>query len=1419
MGKIQTFNTKYGVGSWQKSNKQSRLPIFLIMLLVTLVITNTTAQQNIFIAPQVQSTQGGHTNVNNFALDFTIGEPVQTSLQSGNLMLTQGFEQMEKPLPPVAPAPQAVCSDTAVTFVFEDMIAGTGADQLEWSYTSTFNYSYFAGCDSALKIGVNIGSTDTIWMRSRVSGNGMVSKGVVYTILKVNFKPDAPTPPAPQSIASDTAFPFVFENTEVGFGANQLEWALDSNFTSSHIDTPLCTISITVPPDSFQMIWLRSKDTVTGCVSDTRTTILIVDTIGVPHIIYDSVMVICKGTSTTFSVANTDTDLRYDLKVDTVTVATAFGNDTTLNLSTGNIDTITVFIVYSVDTTTHSTLAIDTLVIIPYAAVDTPEFIIGDTLIFLRDTSSYFAMAENSIKTVYSLVGAGADIDSIEGTLTNITDSNLIIRATAKGLSGCGTTSADLHIKVTDMGIPVTSSVQEFIIDSPMVATFTTDTILAGAGGDQIQWAFNPVFTGSHTVSSPATISISLATSADTIIYLRSGHSGSKKYSKAITKQLRVLLPTVSAGLLDKSKWQLNWAEEFSYSNLQAFRTAGKWALNFTWSSGGNTWTNEQMEQDCINHAIWNGGFSGGEYTNYGATGGGLEEHGSGGELSFPNTGYALFTATKLPMAEIRTCNGTSQIFRYKSSNITRTGSPAWTIDPSKRTLIEMRCQEPAGVGAHPAFWTWCTNGKYQEYDIMENSLSITDDVNLAITNIHDWHDDACSTGSTSHNCNVVCGHAVYKRTSCNYSQDWHTYSMVLSTNEIILFVDGKETWSHNRQQSGTPIFPTNMITNAASRLMIGIGVDAWTRDGNGDLVLDGSGNPIPFANEDSYEMKVDYIRYYEPVATNTSNPPQCFQNIQSSLPKTLESPTYNPSLQAHQDPQNNKKSFVVGSPNNETYNISQKSRITVLNTGLSAKPFYRITQFNNGACAYLENYNSINNWWRQKIINPTVGTPALSPFTTVKDWVTPLNTDRIYFQSSLNKLRYYQKVNINIIAQTYNWAEGTPYIWYQQNRPLPDCGGSVATDNQQRVWFRGTSSDANNLYSWNPGTGQLGSAVLNYSDGSTDVVVHSCGCLAFYRDAGGQLRQLSWGVNGNGVWNEITLPALTYHSTGVSIVNIRGAMVLDETNARVYFIGSDQFVYYYAYDFNHGVTGGLHRLEDAGVENKNNTTLCGNYNNALYDLALSNDKNTLYYRGNDGNIWYYYNDREYSSVTNQTGQTIAISKPNWNKTPLKWSTAVGRIGLEKSNTGKLFYVGNDYKLYAADWTNADNWFVCPNTPSNWSKYNSYKTDGGDEQTNSTDERNIITKPVKENSMQVSVYPNPSLNSFAITIFNAESNSSFELRIEDMNGRKMFERKGNTSDSEIMYQLVWDAKEANAGVYLYKIKVGNETATGKMVKM
>lgn len=72
------------------------LSLFLLFFLSLMVYVPLTAQQNIFLTPTVQPANGGHTQVGNFAFDFTIGEPVQTTVRNGNLMLAQGFQQPEK---------------------------------------------------------------------------------------------------------------------------------------------------------------------------------------------------------------------------------------------------------------------------------------------------------------------------------------------------------------------------------------------------------------------------------------------------------------------------------------------------------------------------------------------------------------------------------------------------------------------------------------------------------------------------------------------------------------------------------------------------------------------------------------------------------------------------------------------------------------------------------------------------------------------------------------------------------------------------------------------------------------------------------------------------------------------------------------------------------------------------------------------------------------------------------------------------------------------------------------------------------------------------------------------------------------------------------------------------------------------------
>lgn len=145
---------------------------------------NINAQVNLRLTPTVRPTQGGSNRVGNLQFDYTIGEAVQTTLRGGNLVFTQGFEQPEKPLRPVL-ASQEVCSDTAHTFTFAPVYAGTGGDQVEWSLHSNFDTSYIIASGDTIQITVNAGDRDTIWLRSRAMNSIMVSEKM-FVELKVS---------------------------------------------------------------------------------------------------------------------------------------------------------------------------------------------------------------------------------------------------------------------------------------------------------------------------------------------------------------------------------------------------------------------------------------------------------------------------------------------------------------------------------------------------------------------------------------------------------------------------------------------------------------------------------------------------------------------------------------------------------------------------------------------------------------------------------------------------------------------------------------------------------------------------------------------------------------------------------------------------------------------------------------------------------------------------------------------------------------------------------------------------------------------------------------------------------------------------------------------------------------------------------
>lgn len=155
--------------------------ILLAVALVTGLVT-TIAAQNLRFTPVVKPTQGGSSRVGNYQLDYTIGEPSQKTLRNGNLVFIEGFEQNEEPLPPLITSHQTFFTDTDFTFKFINIRAGAGGNQIEWATNPYFISSTIdsSGCTALVKVPKGI--LDTIWVRTRLNGVGLVSKAITKSM-------------------------------------------------------------------------------------------------------------------------------------------------------------------------------------------------------------------------------------------------------------------------------------------------------------------------------------------------------------------------------------------------------------------------------------------------------------------------------------------------------------------------------------------------------------------------------------------------------------------------------------------------------------------------------------------------------------------------------------------------------------------------------------------------------------------------------------------------------------------------------------------------------------------------------------------------------------------------------------------------------------------------------------------------------------------------------------------------------------------------------------------------------------------------------------------------------------------------------------------------------------------------------------
>jgi hypothetical protein len=257
---IKTLAMKNYTLSYALKGRPKSYGFYLILLLV--LFSMNVVAQHIQFNPYVQPTNGGSVRRGNFVVDWTLGQPAQAVLQNGNLIVTQGFEQPEKPLPPIAPAPQSACSDTSHTFVFTNVLAGAGGDQVEWSLHSNFDTTHIINSGDSIRIIIASGFTDTIWLKSRFSGNGFTSESI-WTAATVDSFPHNVTP----FIKKDTVCPHTFGTVYIPASQTNVRYDLlsDTVVLSTGIgnnDTlSLSTNSI----DSTTFVFLKATDILTGC--------------------------------------------------------------------------------------------------------------------------------------------------------------------------------------------------------------------------------------------------------------------------------------------------------------------------------------------------------------------------------------------------------------------------------------------------------------------------------------------------------------------------------------------------------------------------------------------------------------------------------------------------------------------------------------------------------------------------------------------------------------------------------------------------------------------------------------------------------------------------------------------------------------------------------------------------------------------------------------------------------------------------------------------------------------------------------------------------------------------------------------------------------------------------------------------------
>ncbi len=421
-------------------------------------------------------------------------------------------------------------------------------------------------------------SSSTSYYVTETDASGCVSSTITVTAT-VNTNPTLPTAGNNSRCGSGTV-----SISATPAAGETIDWYVASSggTASSSSSTSFTTPSIS----STTIYYAEARNTTTGCVSATRRAVTATIN-SIPSAPSAGNNSRC-GTGTVSISATAAGGQTIDWYVD-ITDGAAIRTSST-SYTTPSISSTTIYYAQARNSSTSCVSATRTAVTatvneIPIApsAVNNSRCGTGTVTLSVTGAGGTYKWYSNVGLTTQVTTGASFTTPSI-GSSTNyyVTETNA---------SSCASSATTVTATVNDN--PVAPSAPAAQGSCGVTSqNFTFSNVTAGNPGDQIEWATNESFTGSTTVSSPATINVNnVAPGTISTIYIRSRVSGTGCVSSPVSTSATVTLENTWLGgtgnWTDPTKWSCG-NEPSSAQNVIINNGTPTLNTNFTTTGGIN---------------------------------------------------------------------------------------------------------------------------------------------------------------------------------------------------------------------------------------------------------------------------------------------------------------------------------------------------------------------------------------------------------------------------------------------------------------------------------------------------------------------------------------------------------------------------------------------------------------------------------------------------------------------------------------------------------------------------------------------------------------------------------------------------------------------------------------------------------------